>query len=289
LYTDLQLLTDLIQYDAETGLLRWQYVRQKMDDELTRSRRYKKNFSLIMLEPANSVINDVSDDRRKEINQNIAKLLTQTCRINVDSPFFGQHFGVILPETDADGSVGFAKRLLVNSAHRVLLDLRIAIVSFPDDGVTTEELISACEKTLKKAMTSDEAIVRYDNAYQAQPTKTMVPLEPKPSMSPTPLPPPMPEAPPKKANNYLDNLETDESLLAFSKFYRMTDLSLIKANLAHIKEIKKVSLLEYTSGRLLFKINSNTVLTDKDFSNLRGLRIKGIRSFGKMIEIELDN
>jgi hypothetical protein len=38
--TEIQILSNLIQYDADTNLLLWQYVRKKIDDELTRSLRY---------------------------------------------------------------------------------------------------------------------------------------------------------------------------------------------------------------------------------------------------------
>ena len=171
LQTDVQLLTGFIQYDSETGLLRWHYVRQRLDDELVRSRRFKKSFSLLMMEVVNYSHEFPEDEKYRKINQSISRLLSQTCRSNIDIPFGGDHFGVILPETDSDGSVGFAKRLLKDSARKELLDLRVGIVSFPDDAVTSETMIDACEVALKEAVTSEETIVRYDEIRKPNSTK----------------------------------------------------------------------------------------------------------------------
>ena len=279
LHTDLQLLSDLIQYDTETGLLLWQHACQKLDVELARCRRYQKNFSIIMLEPANTTYENLGVGNRKESNLRIAKLLLQTCRIDVDIPFTGHHFGVILPETDAEGSVEFAKRLLANSARKALLDLRISIACFPADGVTPEELIFACETALQVAVVSEQTIVRYDKIHESAESDAFSSNDSGSYPS---------ELLTKKANNYLENLGPDESLLTFLEFHNMADLSLIQENLADIKEIEDVSMLEYSEGRLIFKLKSKANLSGEQFSDLRGLHIKAIRAVEKSIEIELD-
>ena len=278
LQTDVQILTDLMQYDRETGLLRWQYVNQKMDDELARSRRYHKMFSVVMIEPANVDYDRMDDERRDEINQSIAKLIIQTCRTNVDIPFLGKAFGVILPETDADGATGFAKRLLISAAQREFLDLRIAIASFPNDAVTSEELLRNCETALRMAVSSGDTILRFDAIRLPEKSDIATPEEYAPGL---------PVKGTKKVQQLMESMEPEEYLLAVHDFYDMTELSQIQTMLAHIADIQNVQMLEYAEGRLLFKLKSDIALSGKQFVGFKGLNIKNVQSSGKLIEIEL--
>jgi GGDEF domain-containing protein len=278
LHTNLQLLSDLVPYDPETGLLLWQHARQRLETELARCRRYQKSFSLIMLEPANTADESLGDEARKELNRRITKLLIQTCRTDVDTPFTGHHFGVILPETEAAGAEKFADRLQANSVQ-ILLDLRIAVVSFPTDGVTSDELITACETALQAAITTEQTIVRYDSLKKTEALDVVAPNEPGTNV---------PEPAPKKANDYLETLEPHEYLLTFLEFGNMADIPLVQENLKNIQEIDHFTLLEYSKGRLVFKLASKATLSDQQFSNLSGLHVKAIRTAGNSIEIDLD-
>jgi GGDEF domain-containing protein len=230
-----------------------------LDAELARSRRYQKNFSIIMLEPANTIYEHPGDGDRKELNLSIAKLLFQTCRTDVDIPFTGHHFGVILPETGADGAAVFAKRLLMNSAKKAMLDLRISTASFPVDGVTSEELISACEVALKEAIASEQTIVRSDKIHESEKLEAISSgdLESYPS-----------EIIVEKAGTTFKSIGLDEYLLTIPGFNNLADLPFIQENLKDIKEIEDVNLLEYTEGRLVFKLKSRSNLSDKQFVEL---------------------
>jgi GGDEF domain-containing protein len=278
LQTDVQILTDLMQYDSDTGLLRWQYMHQKLNDELARSRRYNKKFSIVMIEPANTAYDRADDEKRREINQTMARLIMQTCRTNVDIPFSGKAFGVILPETDAEGSVNFARRLVIHAAHKELLDLRIAIAAFPDDAVTIEEMIHACETTLRMAMTSGETILRYDATQLSKKSaeETAENYNPGGLVQGT-----------KKIQQLMENKEPDEYLLIVHEFYHMADLSLIQSMLADIADIQDVQILEYTEGQLIFKIKSDAVLSESQFVNFKELNFKNLQFSGKLIEIEM--
>jgi GGDEF domain-containing protein len=278
LQTNVKILTDLMQYDSETELLRWSYAQHKIDEELTRSRRYKKKFSIALIEPVNTAMQQMDEERRREINQGMAKLLLQTCRTNVDIPFSGRHFGVILPETDCAGSISFAKRLLVSAAHREYLDLRIAVVSFPDDVVTSEEMIAACEMTLKSAIASGENVLCYGSIQgQEQPlNETSDEIVAESRMSGL-----------KKIQLLLENLEEDEFLLVINDFYQMADLSMIQSSLMEIRDIRDIQMKEYVDGRLIYKLSSDVILSDKQFNNIRQLDVKKIQSAEKLIEIEL--
>jgi GGDEF domain-containing protein len=277
LHTNLQLLSDLVPYDPETGLLLWQHARQRLETELARCRRYQKSFALIMLEPVNDVDEQMSDEARKELNRRITKLLIQTCRTDVDIPFIGHHFGVILPETEASGAEKFAGRLQANSVQ-LLLDLRIGVAAFPTDSVTTDELIAACDSALQTAITSQQTIVRFDSLKQPEPLEVVAPGEEEND-------PVKPAA--QGTNDYLDTLSPDEYLLTFSEFGNLGDLPLVQENLKNIPEITDATLLEYSDKRLVFKLKSRFDLSERQFSNLSGLHVQAIKISRKSIEIEL--
>ena len=261
---DLQLLTDLIQYDAETGLMMWKHANQKLDAELARCRRYQKTFSLVLLEPSDSTYEHLSSGDRKELNLSIARLLLQTCRVEVDIPFTGRHFGVILPETDTNGAIVFARRLLSASAKRALLDLRIATASFPGDGVTSEELLANCEAALKTAIDTAQSIVHAEVRHTSEEVDVVSPLT-----APVPV-----EAPNKSLADHFDELGPDEYLLTFSEFHNMADIPLVQENLTNFKEIEEATLLEFTEGKLVFKLKSKVDLSDKQFTDQLRNRLK---------------
>ena len=252
---DLQSLSDLKQYDTETGLLLWKHAQKKLEAELIRCRRYKKNFALVFIEPVLIAEDTLGTDIHKKSSLTIAKLLLQSCRTDVDIPFIGNHFGVILPETDVKGAEIFAKRMLSNSVENLFLDLRIAAVSFPEDGVTSEDLVTSCEAALQVAIDSQQSIVRADNIKTEDAPITAV-SEP---VSPI-------EISAEIKADYFENLLEHEFLLTFSGFYNMADLPIIQENIAEFPEIIESNLIEYSDGRLVFKLRSETNLPGKDFS-----------------------
>jgi hypothetical protein len=200
----------------------------------------------------------LGSNERKELNLIVTKLLLQTSRTDVDTAFIGHHFGVILPETDAAGTTAFARRLLANSAKSALINLRIGTAFFPEDGVTSEMLITACDAALQSAIHNEQSIVSAGNLREAEKLAAYasdkateaaaVPAE-------------------KQANDLLQVLGPDEYRLSFSDFYNMADLPLLQENLAKIKEIEEANLLDYSDGRLVFKVKSKFNLAEKEFSD----------------------
>jgi FOG: GGDEF domain len=265
LRNDMQLLSDLIQFDSVTGLLVWRHASQKLEAEMARCRRYHKTFGLIFLEPANSDYEIMGSAEQKELNLSVAKLLLQTCRTDVDTAFVGHHFGVILPETDAAGTAAFAKRLLASSAKTALLNLRIGFASFPDDGVTSESLITICDAALQSAIHNEQSIVSAGNLREAE---KLAASSAEKSLAETNQPAE------KRAAESLQALGPDEYLMTFSDFYNMADLPLLQENLSKVAEIDEVSLVDYSDGRLIFKVKSKKNLADKQLSEKIKLRLR---------------
>jgi len=250
---DLQLLSDLIQYDSETGLLLWKHARTRLDTELARCRRYQKTFAFLMLETSKATYEYLETNDRKEIDTAIARLLLKTSRNDVDISFVGNHFGVILPETDAAGAVAFARRLLANAAKVTQLDLRIAVATFPEDGVTPEELIANCEAALQLALASETPVV----------TAASIRKEPSPQIEMADIT--NAEALAARGRTQLEGLAADEFLFTLLGFQNLADLPRIQTIISANPAVTDLKLIEYANGRLVFILKGNTDLTKVDF------------------------
>jgi diguanylate cyclase (GGDEF)-like protein len=256
---DMQLLSDLIQYDTATGLLLWRHASQKLEEELARCRRYQKSFGLVIFESVNSDLDHLGVNERRELNQSVAKVLLQTCRSDVDIAFTGHHFGVILPETDHSGALAFARRLQANAAKNALLELRVATTSFPTDGVTSEILLAGCDAALKSAIENDIPILTVSSLHDQEKIAATNAGNVDKITSPVQK---------RQIDNYEQiNLGKDEYLLSFNDFYDMADLSLIQETLTNYEGIQEVHMQDYTDGKLIFKVKSKNDLTTTDSFN----------------------
>ena len=100
--------------DGLTGLYNHRYFQELMDNELSRSRRYKKPFSLMMLDlDYFKKINDeyghpVGDIVLKEVSKTIANTIRDS---DFAARYGGEEFAVVLPETELRGAAILAERL----------------------------------------------------------------------------------------------------------------------------------------------------------------------------------
>ncbi|MCP4295915.1 MAG: diguanylate cyclase, partial [Proteobacteria bacterium] len=107
-------LRDMAFKDGLTGLYNHRYFQDLMDNELSRSRRYKKPFSLIMLDLDHfKKINDeyghpVGDVVLKEVSKAINNTIRDS---DIAARYGGEEFAVVLPETELRGAAMVAERL----------------------------------------------------------------------------------------------------------------------------------------------------------------------------------
>ncbi|MBI5896412.1 MAG: diguanylate cyclase, partial [Desulfobacterales bacterium] len=114
------LLFEQATTDGLTKLFVHRYFQFLLDQEISRSRRHKKSFSLIMM--------DIDDFKRlndtyghpvgDEVLRGVAKTIKQNLRAEDSvARYGGEEFVVILPETDTKGALTVAEKPLYASKH----------------------------------------------------------------------------------------------------------------------------------------------------------------------------
>jgi len=107
-------LREMAFRDGLTGLYNHRYFQELMDNELSRSRRYKKSFSVMMLDIDHfKKINDeyghpVGDIVLKEVSKTIENTIRDS---DFAARYGGEEFAVVLPETELRGAAILAERL----------------------------------------------------------------------------------------------------------------------------------------------------------------------------------
>jgi len=159
--------------DPLSGLVNASTFRAAAHLELRRARRYGQRMSLLLMDlddfaSANEEFGPLVGDR---ILQDAARLLVNVSRdIDVCARPGEDEFALILPETDRDGARLVAERFreeLLGLFSRFRLDGRavritvsIGIASFPDDAMTSSQLLARAAEALYEAKAMGKNRVR---------------------------------------------------------------------------------------------------------------------------------
>jgi len=157
--------------DPLTGLRNRRYLDQRLDEEISRCRRYRNPLSLVMIDlDLFKAVNDkfghpVGD----KILAEVGKLLSQRVRLGeVAARIGGDEFAVLLPNTDFDGASAFAQW-----ADEAMRDLASTVKECPglvvagsagvaqlQSGWSSDDLIKAADKSLyeQKQARHDERV-----------------------------------------------------------------------------------------------------------------------------------
>ncbi len=159
LRTNVVLRHEALQDDL-TGVLNRRYLDRYLEEEIERSRRYKRHFSLLFfdldhLKQINDQFGHLSGSRvLVELVGVIKAKLRRTDKI---FRFGGDEFSVTLPETDRRGAVDTAHRLRrAIRAHRfhpvegaeASLTASFGVATYPEDGATGEELLHHADEAM---------------------------------------------------------------------------------------------------------------------------------------------
>jgi diguanylate cyclase (GGDEF)-like protein len=146
--------------DEVTGLYNRRFFSLRLEEELSRYRRFNHPVSVVLLDlDGFKAVNDefghtVGDDTLREVAQILMK---HSRGINVVSRYGGDEFAVLLVETSKAGAQLYADRIrqIIEGypfSHRRPITASFGIASLPDDEATTSEnLIRAADEALYAA------------------------------------------------------------------------------------------------------------------------------------------
>lgn len=155
---------DMAVRDGLTGLLNHRRLHERMKEELSRSLRYHHPMTLLMIDM--DYFKRYNDTYGHQQGDEVLRLLAEILRQNVRQSdivgrYGGEEFAVILPETSKGAAVGLAQRLCEVVANTpfpghpggppVRCTISIGVASYPEDGLTVSDLVSAADTALYRA------------------------------------------------------------------------------------------------------------------------------------------
>jgi diguanylate cyclase (GGDEF)-like protein len=155
-------LKELAITDGLTGLYNYRYFRQKLLDEVLRSKRYKRIVSIIMsdLDDFKCINDTYGHPMGDRILREVAIIFKTSVRaVDTVARYGGEEFALILPETDADGArlVSERVRSRIQQAEFPISpdDLRTlkttvssGVATFPNDATVPEALVEKADQAL---------------------------------------------------------------------------------------------------------------------------------------------
>ena len=144
------------RFDSLTGLYNRAFFFTTMEQEIRRSDRMGRDFTMLMLDlddlkPVNDTFGHQWGDR---LLKSVADAIRHTIRFtDAAARYGGDEFVVLLPETDAAGGYVVAEKLrrdvaalTLRAADRtVRSSVSVGLVTYPHDGATIEQLVAAAD------------------------------------------------------------------------------------------------------------------------------------------------
>jgi diguanylate cyclase (GGDEF)-like protein len=215
----------LSRTDELTGLYNRSQLFPTLEEEVQRTRRSERGFCLLMidLDGLKAVNDSFGHHRGDEVLRLLGGVIRHSIRL-VDTAYRygGDEFLVLLPETDFAGAFVVAEKIRVGAEEvglaagggELLTSVSIGLVSCPEDGSSSEELMIAADRAMYQAKSLGKNQVSgnprprrltlaTEPSYPEQAVTPMLtapkPIQPPPAQPPPAQPPPVIEVPPAAA------------------------------------------------------------------------------------------
>jgi diguanylate cyclase (GGDEF)-like protein len=144
----------LADSDPLTGLANYRRLVDALDAEIKRYNRSQVPFAVLLLDMDH--LKKINDTHGHLVGSRalcrLADILRLNCReIDVAARYGGDEFVLVLPEASANAALHVAQRIsarLGNDGLEPPLSVSIGVATYPTDGATLEELLSAADRAL---------------------------------------------------------------------------------------------------------------------------------------------
>ncbi len=149
--------------DSLTNIFNKRFINEFLMKEIERSRRSNHKFSIVICDMDDfKSINDTYGHLSGDIVlKSFAEIITATIRnLDVVGRYGGDEFMIILPEAASDTAFGIIDRLrheienhemTVHKNNKVKITASFGIATFPDDGMSSDDLLISSDERLYKA------------------------------------------------------------------------------------------------------------------------------------------
>ena len=150
--------------DALTSVFNYRFFLSQIEREIVRSERHSKHFSVAMIDIDN--FKQYNDSQGHLNGDEALKLIAKTILGNIRKSdtlarYGGDEFVMILPELDKHQSKSLAEKLCMvigktkvprkRATRKVNLTVSLGISTFPEDGLTEDELLKKADEALYQA------------------------------------------------------------------------------------------------------------------------------------------
>ena len=145
--------------DWLTGLKNHGYFFDRLGEELERARRYDRPLAVVMadIDDFKAVNDNYGHSTGDSVLRNMGEAFRRQIReVDIACRVGGEEFGIIMPETDADGAIQAAERIRVAVADHPMpgvgqVTVSLGVSVFPHDAQTAKDAVEAADRALYSA------------------------------------------------------------------------------------------------------------------------------------------
>ena len=169
--------------DELTGMFNYRYLQRRLDEEISRAKRYSKHVSLLMMDADDfKFFNDryghlAGDRALVDFGRVLATVVRE---VDVVARYGGEEFAIVLPETDAAGAFVVAEKIRealaahlfgdADGARCCTLTVSIGVATYPTYAYDKESLLREADDALYRAKDGGKNRVRAPKSRSESPT-----------------------------------------------------------------------------------------------------------------------